>query len=278
MTTLDRKTTPTRDRVLGPATWIELDPGFPTDSWGQDRRAAVAGAEQPVLASADAGSFTMTHAVDLVAFTEFLIGAALPPSERDWLIDALAREFTAEPQKALAELSRIAAAVEAIPDLDPVERADRRHKALVGLYRTEPVRERLNLPETPVMAVLKAHNPALVLSEDGAVVTTDALDYRHRINAMILRVAGRGEEQLGMLQTELVDGFRDAGPLPQAELAGSQIRLVMLRTWLDDLPDDEFEELRRRLGQIVDTATDLDLVTMQLSFRALIEALGDHAD
>ena len=259
---------------LGRPTWIEVDPGFPPGSVG----AEPGNRSDEVVVDTAEGAFTAAHAADIVAFTEFVAGTALPESDRQWLIDAMAREFTKEPARALEEMQRVTTAVSAIPDLDPLERAQSRHRALGGMYQTEPVREAHGIPETPIMTILKAHNPALVIDKTGVVVPADALDHRNEINALILRLAGREEADLGHIRAQMATEYRTAGPVMQAELAGSQIRLVILRAWLAELPTADMDQLRARLGEVIDTATDLDLVTLQLSFRSMVEAIGPDPD
>lgn len=280
---------PGNDADLGQPTWIELGHGFPVEGVGNDLATAADRNEAalvtsallglgPLVAETDTGPFTGVHAAQMVAFTEFLAGTAFAAEEREWLVDATAREFTDNPATALEQLVPIANAVEMIPDLDPLERADSRLKALTNMYLTEPIRERLAMPETPVMQMLKAHNPALVIDPAGVVVVRDAIDARHQINDLVLRLGDRSAEQVPNLRTELASGFLDAPAPMKAELAGSQIRLVTLRTWLSLLPQYEIDQLRARMGEVIDTATDLDMVALQLCFRSTMEALIDDDD
>lgn len=260
------------DADLGLPTWIESARGFPDGSLGIDP--GLGTDTDRIVVSARSKDFTGLQANQIVAFTEFLAGVAFNPSERAWLIDAMAREFVNDPALAVEEMLRVATAVEAIPDLEPIERANNRFKALTALYRTEPARERAKLPETPIMAMIKAHNPALLTNKTGVIVVSDALKARHQINELILGLAGHDPGSQPYLRAELTEQYRRAPITMKAELAGSQIRLVLLRTWLADLPQAEMDQLQARLAEVIDTATDLDLVTLQLSFRSMIEAIG----
>lgn len=259
------------DADLGRPSWIETERGFPVGGLGADpgpRR------HDEILAATPAGNFTGAHVDDLIAFTEFLTGTALNQGDREWLTDKMAAEFVKDPQQALTEMARVTNAVETIPDLEPFERADTRHKAVTGLYQTEPIRIEHNIDETPIMTLLKAHNPALLIDKTGVVVTTDAVEYRHQINDLILSLGGRSLDDLPHIRSELTDQYQDGPVMMKAELAGSQIRLVVLRTWLAEQAQAEMDQLRARLSDVIDTATDLDLVTLQLSFRSMIEAIG----
>lgn len=280
---------PSNDADLGQPTWIELGHGFPADGIGHDlaavddrgEAALVASAllgVGPVVAETDTGPFTGVHAAHMVAFNEFLAGSAFAVEEREWLVDATAREFTDNPSTALEQMVPIANAVEMIPDLDPLERADSRLKALTKMYLTEPIRERLAMPETPVMQMLKAYNPAVVIDPAGVVVVADALDARRQINELVLLLGQRSLDQVPNLRTEMTSSFLDAPAPMKAELAGSQIRLVTLRTWLSLLPQYEIDQLRARMTDVIDTATDLDMVALQLCFRSTMEALVDDDD
>ena len=217
-------------------------------------------------------AFTGGFAGDVVAFTEFLAGTAFDDTERDWLIEAMGREFLKDPAAALEQFSPIATAVAVIPEMEPVERANNRHKALTSMYRADTVRKRNGLPETPIMTMIRAHNPAVFTDKTGIVVVADAVTARSVLNELVLGLGGHSREDQPNLRTDL-DG--DFGNLPSpmlVELAGSQIRLVILRAWLAELPQPEMDQLRARLADVIETATDLDLVTLQLSFRSMIEA------
>ncbi len=265
-----------RHELLGDPSWIESVSGFPPGSWGTD------GPDRPdpasVFASTPAGDFTGRHVADVVAFTEFLGGVGFDRAEREWLIDAMAREFESHPDRAMAELKRIAFAVNGLAFLDPVERADNRHKALTSMYQLDQHRERLALAENPVMAMVRARNPAVLVEESGVVVTADAVTARHEINRIVLALADRRPTQLPYLRTEPATGVEQMPTPLKAELAGSWIRLVLLRAWLADLDPDEFDRLRGRVSQVVDTATDLSLVGMMLSYRSMVEAMTDVDD
>ncbi len=259
------------DADLGTPSWIETQRGFPVGGLGADpgpRR------DDEVLAATPAGDFTGAHVDDLIAFTEFLTGTALDEGDRNWLSDKMAAEFVKDPQAALNEMVRVTNAVTTIPGLEPFERADTRHKAVTGLYQTEPIRIEHSIPETPIMTLLKAHNPALLIDKTGVVVTTDAVEYRHQINDLILSLGGRSLSDLPHIRSELTEQYQNGPVMMKAELAGSQIRLVVLRTWLAEQPQSDMDQLRARLSNVIDTATDLDLVTLQLSFRSMIEAIG----
>ncbi len=272
------------DAELGRPTWIESGLGFPMGSiLGVDRIEdsdcdpddhalySLTNAAE-AIASVGPHQFTGYHGRLIIAFVEFLAGVALDHSEREWLIDAMVREFVADADVALAELAKIERAVVAIPQLQPVQRAGSRFTALTGLYRIEPLREELGIAETPMMSLIKAHNPALLIHKTGVIVVADALDARHSINELVLRLAGHDPAAQPYLRAELTEQYRSSPITMKAELAGSQVRLVALRRWLPTLPQDQFDRLRARLGQVIDTTTDLDLVTLQLSFRSMLES------
>ncbi len=263
------------DAELGPRTWIETNRGFPEDGYGARPELRPDPAE--ILASANSSSggthiFTSGQGADIIAFTEFLAGTALDDGERSWLIDAMAREFLADPDPAAQQLVSISNAVLAIPELTPAERANNRHKALTAMYRAEQVRERNGRAETPTMAVIRAHNPPLFIDGSGLVIVADAHRARTVLNDLVLTLGRHSRAAQPNLRTALADGYRDLPAMMQVELAGSQIRLVVLRAWLEQLPQSEMDQLRDRLSEAIATATDLDLVTLQLSFRSMIEA------
>jgi hypothetical protein len=261
----------TNDADLGAETWIEVGRGFPAGGIGAEP-IEESGYEMALVTTPD-GAFTGFDAARVVAFTEFLAGTAFDADEREWLIDAMAREFADDPANAIEQLAPIENAVEVIPDLDPIERATNRLKALTSMYQTEPIRERLEMAETPVMMMLKAHNPALVIDRTGVVVVSDAIDARREINDLVLSLGGRSLDQLPNLRADMVSTYLTAAAPMKAELAGSQVRLVTLRAWLALQPQNEIDQLRARMRDVIDTATDLDMVTMQLCFRSTIEAL-----
>lgn len=259
------------DADLGTPTWIEIGRGFPAGGIGNEP-IENSGYELAIVDTPD-GAFTGFHAAQVVAFTEFLAGTAFAPDEREWLIDATAREFADDPEDALEQMAPIENAVESIPDLDPLERANNRLKALTTMYQTEPLRERLGMAETPVMAMLKAHNPPLVIDKAGVVVVSDAIEARHEINDLVLRIGNRTMDELPHLRSDMAESYLAAAAPMKAELAGSQLRLVTLRTWLGLLPQHDVDQLQARMSQVLDTATDLDMVAVQLCFRSTMDAL-----
>ena len=264
------------DADLGQPTWIESERGFPNNSYGAKPELRPVPNEAVVATEPTIDGFvhvfTTGYAADVVAFTEFLAGTAFDAGEREWLVEAMGREFLKDPTVAAEQLAPIANAVLTIPDLEPVERANNRHKALTTMFRAETVRERNGLPETPIMTLIRAHNPAIYTDKTGVVVVSDALESRAILNELVLNLGGHSGQDQPNLRVDL---DREYGNLPApmlVELAGSQIRLVVLRAWLADLPQQEMDQLRARLADVIDTATDLDLVTLQLSFRSMIEA------
>ena len=58
----------------------------------------------------------------------------------------------------------------------------------------------------------------------------------------------------------MVTTYLTAAAPMKAELAGSQVRLVTLRAWLALQPQNEIDQLRARMRDVIDTATDLDMV------------------
>lgn len=267
------------DADLGTPTWIEVDPGFPADSFGArpelrpDPDTVLVSVEDPT--GGPRHEFTTGNGADIVAFTEFLAGTAFDDQERAWLVDAMAREFESEPAVAAEQLAPIANAVATIPELEPVERANNRHKALTAMYRAEEVRAKHGLPETPTMTLIRAHNPPLLIDKTGLVIVADAVEARTILNDLVLDLGGHTRAGQPNLRTDLAENYRDLPAMMQVELAGSQIRLIVLRTWLAQLPQSEMDQLRARMADVIDTATDLDLVTLQLSFRSMIEAFDD---
>ncbi len=273
---------PANDADLGRPTWIESERGFPPGGFGA-RPELRPDPDDVVVAAQPTGggtvpAFTSGYAADVVAFTEFLAGTAFDEGERTWLVEAMGREFLKDPAAAIEQFEPIANAVKAIPDLEPVERANNRHKALTTMYRAETVRQSHGLPENPTMVLIRAHNPAVFTDKTGVVVVADALEARAILNELVLSLGGHSRRSQPNLRIDL---DRDYAGLPApmlVELAGSQIRLVVLRAWLADLPQAEMDQLRARLADVIDTATDLDLVTLQLSFRSMIEAFESNAD
>ncbi len=273
------------DADLGEPTWIESGRGFPPGGFG-DRPDLRPDPDQVIVATEPTADgtireFTAGYAADVVAFTEFLAGTAFDATERDWLIEAMGREFLKEPEAAIEQFAPIANAVAAIPDLEPVERANNRHKALTTMYRAETVRKESGLPETPIMTMIQAHNPAVFTDKTGLVVVADALEARTLLNDLVLSLGGHRREDQPNLRTGLSGNYGSMPSPMLVELAGSQIRLVVLRAWLADLPQSDMDQLQARLSEVIDTATDLDLVTLQLSFRSMIEAfegVQDHDD
>ncbi len=257
--------------LIGPPTWIETEAGYPFGSVGAG--SATGFEDGDVLVGSPVGSFTVGDANRLVAFTEFLAGSPADASEREWLVDAVVREFDRDPVRGRSELDRIAVATDAVGELEPAQRTANRHRALTSLYRLDRRREEHGLAENPVLAIIRANDPPVLIEDPGPVITAGAVEARRLLNELVLRLADRRIDDQPHLRTSLADGIAEAAPARKAELAGSWTRLVILRAWLGELDGVELDRLRRRLGEVVDTTTDLDLVGLQLSFRSMIEAV-----
>jgi len=257
------------------ATWIEVGRGLPSGAVRQSQELGVD--DDEVVAHWTNGSQTTElkgrDLANVVAFTEFLSGTRFEQGERDWLVDILAREFKTHGEAAAEQLSTLSEAVDVIPRLEPFDRANRRYKALALLYRAALLGRTAGIPAPPILTIIDAHNPAII-NDDLGSVPTDSLHYRRVLNQLVLDV-GRVSSQPA-LRSRLESEPTGLSPVLRFELAGSQIRLVVIRTWLESLEEAEFSRLQARLGQLLDTATDLDTVVMQLSFRAMIEAIGEQ--
>ncbi len=258
-------------------TWIEIGQGLPP---GTVEHAGELGLnEGDIIASwTDGASATELGADDVtrvVAFAEFLAGNAFEAGEREWLVDSLAREFEVHGEAAAEQLAALSAAVELIPALEPFERANRRYKALALMNRAARLGQTAGIPAPPILTIIDAHNPAIV-NDDMGSIPTDALHYRQLLNRLVLDIGRIPEDSAPSSRLVADPGW--LSPILRFELAGSQIRLVVMRTWLDTLEEVEFSTLQARLGEILETTTDLDMVVMQLSFRTMIDAIGQQLE
>lgn len=277
--------------------WLEGGTGFPAGGIGGQTRAGGIGgqlraggiggdaraaahspAEAPatVVASARGYRLIRGHLAEVVAFAEFLAGQAFTGEERHDLERDIVDAFEDSPKRALRSLRPLVGGVKRVTSLDPVRRAQRRLQALTTTYLLELRRQADGHELSPLMSVVSRHNPVVRhRSTAGVVLVADALAARMEQHRLVLCLAGRELGQAPELADRLLARADRAGRMELAELAGSEIRLLMLRAWLRDLGGTELARTREDVSRAVGSAFDIDIVVQQVGHRAALDLCAD---
>jgi len=244
--------------------WLETATGFPPGSVGER---GLGGDE--VVAAGRGVTLSRRQVDEVLAFADFLAGAALPDADRAELEDDVVDAFEDAPRPTLRSLQPLVGGVHRVWAMDPVERAGRRVPALVTTYGMELRRLADGEDPSPVMDVVLRRNPVvrhwttadLVLVED---VLSERLD-QHRL---VLALVGRTLTDPDGLRARLLEVADESPAAENGELVASQVRLLCLRAWLRDLGDKALARVRSDLDRALASALDPDIVVQQLGYRA----------
>ena len=255
------------DTSLRDEHWLESATGFPAGSVG----ACPPEAGTAIVASARGHTLARQQLDEVLAFTEFLAGRAVPERERAELERDIIDAFEDSPKQATGFLRGLTGGVRRIATLDPIERCQRRLQALTTTYTIEERRGADGMDPSPVMAVVARHNPVIrYWRSTGIVLVADAVASRVQLHGLVLAMAGRPAEDPAVLSRRLIDRTHTAGRLEIAELAASQLRLLSTRAWLRDMGNAALERLRDEVVPAVASALDVDIVVQQVGYRAAL--------
>ena len=247
--------------------WLESATGFPEGGVASTGTSPAG----TVVATARGLSLSRRQLDEARAFTEFLAGRALPAADREELEDDLIEAFEDSPKQATRFLRGLAGGVRRVGSLDPIERCQRRLQALTTTYTIEQRRQADGADLSPVMEVVSRHNPLVrYWASTGIVLVADALTARVEQHRLVLPLADREPEQPQQLRDRLLEGTEHVGRLEIAELAASELRLLVTRAWLRDLGRAALDRLRHELSRAVASALDVDLVVQQVAYRAAL--------
>ncbi|MDG4825740.1 hypothetical protein O7635_28165 [Asanoa sp. WMMD1127] len=261
---------------LATAHWLEGRSGFPAG--GIVTAGPPAEPHRTVVARARGFSLTRGHLAEVVAFTEFMAGEAITAEERAELEEAVVDAFEDSPKRALQSLRPLSGGVKRVAGLDPVSRAQRRLQALTTTYLLEVRREADHLGLSPVMAAVCRHNPVVRhWATTGVVLVADALAARMEQHRLVLSLTGREIEAPDALADRLLARVDEAGRLEIAELAGSEVRLLLIRAWLRDLGNTALARLRDDVTRAVGSALDVDIVVQHVGHLAALDSAGRAA-
>lgn len=248
--------------------WLEGLSGFPAGGVG----AAAVGPKTAVVATARGVTLSRRAVDEVLAFTEFLAGRALPGAERAELEDDIVDAFEDSPKDAIRFLRPLAGGVRRVTSLDPMERCQRRLQALTTCYTVEQRRLADGAEPTPIMALVGRYNPLVRhWASTGIVLVADALAARVEQHRLVLSLVGREPEEPEALAQRLLARTGHAGRLEIAELAAAELRLLGTRSWLRDMADSALGRLREELAHVVPSALDVDIVVQQVGYRASLD-------
>ncbi|MGF1647364.1 MAG: hypothetical protein ACFCVF_10665 [Kineosporiaceae bacterium] len=244
--------------------WLETANGFPAGSVGER---GLGGDD--VVAATRGITLTRRQVDEVLAFAEFLTGAALPAADLAELADDIVDAFEDSPLPTVRALRPLADGVHRVRVMDPVERAGRRVQALATTYGIQLRRLADGDDPSPVMDVVLRRNPvvrhwsaaSLVLVED---VLAARLDQHRLVHALV----GRTLEDPAGLRARLLAVADESPAVENGELVASQVRLLCLRAWLRDLGDKALARVRSDLDRALASALDTDIVVQQLGYRA----------
>ncbi|MFI7552734.1 hypothetical protein ACIBQ2_23650 [Micromonospora sediminimaris] len=253
--------------------WLERASGFPRDDVSVDPAAAAT-----VVAASRGYRLTRGHLAETVAFAEFLAGEAFTTEERAELEQDVVDAFEDSPKRALQSLRPLSGGVRRVAALNPVQRAQRRLQALTASYLLELRRQADGRELSPLTAVVSRHNPVVRhWASAGVVLVADALAARMEQHRLVLCLIGRDLEAPALLAERLLARAEQAGRLEVAELAASELRLLLLRAWLTDLGTTALAKVREDVDRAVQSALDVDIVVQHVGYRAALE-VADQAD
>ncbi|MBX7266604.1 hypothetical protein KIF24_11505 [Micromonospora sp. Llam7] len=253
--------------------WLEQASGFPRGDVSVDPAVAAT-----VVAVSRGYRLTRGHLEETVAFGEFLAGETFTAEERAELEQDVVDAFEDSPKRALHSLRPLSGGVRRVAALDPVQRAQRRLQALTTSYLLELRRQADGQELSPLMAVVSRHNPVVRhWASAGVVLVADALAARMEQHRLVLCLVGRELEEPAVLADQLLARAEQAGRLEVAELAGSELRLLLIRAWLTDLGSRALAKVREDVARAVTSALDVDIVVQHVGYRAALEVVGQAA-
>ncbi|WP_326553292.1 hypothetical protein [Micromonospora sp. NBC_01813] len=255
--------------------WLESAGGFPPGGIGTCGAAAEPGA---VVATARGHQLTRGQLAEVLAFAEFLAGAALGADERGQVEQDVTDAFTDSPKRALRSLRQLAGGVDRVGRLSPIGRAQRRLQALTTTYLLELRRQSDGQELSPLMATVSRYNPVVrYRATAGIVLVADALAARMEQHRLVLSLTGDAIEAPPSLAEHLLRRADESGRLEFAELAGSELRLLFLRAWIRDLGDSDLASVRADVARALTSALDVDIVVQQVGYRASLDVVS-HGD
>jgi hypothetical protein len=247
--------------------WLEGASGFPPGSVG----AAELGSASDVVVTARGVRLTRRQLDEVLAFTEFLAGQALPEADRSELTEHLVDAFEDSPKHASGFLRNLAGSVRRVSSLDPIQRCQRRLSALTSTYTIEQRRRTDGEDASPIMEMVGRHNPVVrYWASSGVVLVADALTARVELHRLVLTLVDREAEDSDSLTERLVDRTMFASRLENAELAASELRLLHTRAWLREMGNGALDRLRAEIAPAVASALDVDIVVQQVAYRAVL--------
>ncbi|MBQ1047506.1 hypothetical protein KBX50_03255 [Micromonospora sp. C51] len=253
--------------------WLEQASGFPRGDVSVDPAVAAT-----VVAASRGYRLTRGHLAETVAFAEFLAGEVFTAEERAELEQDVVEAFEDSPKRALQSLRPLSGGVRRVAALSPVQRAQRRLHALTTSYLLELRRQADGRELSPLMAVVSRHNPVVRhWASAGVVLVADALAARMEQHRLVLCLIGRDLEAPAVLADHLLARADQAGRLEAAELAASELRLLLLRAWLIDLGTTALAKVREDVARAVQSALDVDIVVQHVGYRAALE-VADQVD
>jgi hypothetical protein len=244
--------------------WLETTRGFPAGSVGER---GLGGDE--VVATARGLTLTRRQVDEVLAFADFLCGAAVPQADAAELAEEVIDAFEDAPLPTTRALQPLTDSVRRVWAMNPVERAGRRVQALATTYGIELRRLADGDDPTPIMDVVLRRNPVvrhwasaeLVLVED---VLADRLDQHRLVSALV----GRTLDDPDALRARLLRTADETPAAENGELIASQVRLLCTRAWLRDLGTKALARVRSDLDRALASALDADIVVQQLGYRA----------
>jgi hypothetical protein len=244
--------------------WLETARGFPPGSVGER---GLGGDE--AVATARGVTLTRRQVDEVLAFADFLAGAALGEADRDELADDVVDAFEDAPRPTLRTLSPLIGSVHRVWGMNPVERAGRRAQALATTYGTELRRLADGDDPSPVMDVVMRRNPVVRhWSAAELVLVEDVLAARLDQHRLVCALVGRTLDDPDGLRARLLEVADESSAAENGEIVASQVRLLCLRAWLRDLGDRALARVRVDLDRALTSALDPDIVVQQLGYRA----------
>ncbi|MFG1914911.1 hypothetical protein [Micromonospora sp. NPDC048898] len=255
--------------------WLEGASGFPAGGIGSRTTPP-----DPTTVVATARGYRLTRGQldEVLAFAEFLAGEALDSDERAELEQDVTDSFEDSPKRAMLSMRQLAGGVRRVTSLSPVRRAQRRLQVLTTTYLLELRRQTDGHELSPLMATVSRHNPIVrYRAAAGIVLVADALAARMEQHRLVLSLTGHEIEASPALADQLLDRADKAGRMEFAELAGAELRLLLLRDWLRELGNTELARTREDVHRAVGSALDVDIVVQQLGYRAALDVVGRTA-
>lgn len=247
--------------------WLESPSGFPAGSL-----ISTAASDGPsVVASVRGVQLTRRQIDEVLAFTQFMAGEAFTRVDRAELEDDIVDAFTDSPRAAARFLAPLADGVGRIAALDPVQRCQRRLRALTNSYSVDHRQRSDGGEPDPIMRLVARYNPLVrYWAATGLVLVGDALTARFETHQLVHSLVGSEPEPRDVLIARLTRRLDQAGPIEIAELAAAQLRLIETRSWLRDLGKAPLAELRDEVARALPSALDPDIVVQHVTYRAAL--------